>query len=109
MPDLTMINRNIETLRAGARDGHAYNVIKQLKSSREDREALRDSLQFLPPAQKRVMELLGGFDDDGAKSFKEVAEIFAVTPQRIWKIKHDAIERLKRYFADMQERSDLQR
>jgi DNA-directed RNA polymerase sigma subunit (sigma70/sigma32) len=82
-------------------------VIKQLKSSREDREALRDSLLFLSAAQKRVMELLGGFDDGGAKSMKEVAEMFAITPQRVWQIKHKAIKKLRQCFAEMRERSEL--
>ena len=107
MTDLEMINRNIETLRALDIYGYRNNVIKQLKSSREDREALRDSLLFLSAAQKRVMELLGGFDDGGAKSMKEVAKMFAITPQRVWQIKHKAIKKLRQCFAEMRERSEL--
>ena len=99
MPDLA---QNIDTL---SQTDHL--VMKRLKSSREDREALRDSLRFLSTAQQRVMELMGGFQDSGAKSMQEVAEIFAITPQRVWTIRHNAIGKLRKYFADMQERSDL--
>ena len=97
MPDL---DQNIDMLRQTD-----HLVMKRLKSSREDRDALRSSLRFLPAAQQRVMELLGGFDDGGAKSMKEVAEIFAITPQRVYEIRRKAMKRLRRYLAYMKERS----
>ena len=101
MLDLKKMNRNIDTLDRWNQTEHL--IMKRLKSSPEDRDALRDSLQGLVPAQQRVMELLGGFNDDGAKSMKEVAEIFAITPQRVYQIRNKAIEKLRQYFDDMQE------
>lgn len=90
---------NIETLSLSMRemitDLHAdHFFMKQIKASQEDRDALRESLRLLPPAQQRVIELLGGFDGD-PQSMKEVADSFAITPQRVWQIRHKAIERLR--------------